>query len=763
MERRLITVQGVVQGVGFRPYVHRLAAANGLRGFVRNEQHGVAIDVEGDRTSVDAFCGSLILEAPPLATIAGVRIERAPPRSYSKFRIAPSDAADASPGAASVPADVATCGRCLAELRDPANRRYRHPFISCTDCGPRLTIVRDTPYDRERTAMAPFTMCAACRTEYDNPDDRRFHAETICCWDCGPEVQAVSRDASVLALRGCHAIAAAVETLRNGGIVAVKALGGYHLACDATNASAVERLRALKCRDAKPFAVMVRDVAGADALCSTSVAERAVLEACERPIVLVPRRDAANLAASVAPGQLTLGVMLPATPVHHLLLDGVARPLVMTSGNRRDEPVAIDEGTALSALGAVADLFLVHDRAIITRCDDSVVLVSAGEVRTVRRARGYAPRSIPIARAATRPILAVGGHLKNTVCVVDGARATMSAHVGDLDTIAARDGWRHAVDCLLRATRTRPAAIAHDLHPDYASTGFALSMASELGIETRIAVQHHHAHVASCLAEHGVREPVIGVAFDGAGLGSDGAIWGGEFLLVHGASFTRCGHLSYVPLPGGDAAARRPWRSAAAHLTAARGAASAPPPGVDAAEWNLVTQLLARPERLPQSSSVGRLFDAVASLLDVAHISRFEGEAAMRLESAATGRAPRRYDVTLLDGAPWTVDVAALIRAIDDDCRHGRSTAESAGAFHRALSDVIVLGCKRVRESAAIATVALSGGVFVNRLLLALATQELTAAGFRVLLHAQVPCNDGGVSLGQACVAARAMEDEQCA
>ena len=763
MERRLIAVEGVVQGMGFRPYVHRLAAANGLRGFVRNQRSGVAIDVEGDRTDVTAFCGALILTPPPLATIAAVRIERAPLRSYNVFRIVPSDSGDSSPGVSAVPADVGTCEKCLAEMRDPTNRRFCHPFITCTDCGPRLTIVRDTPYDRERTAMAPFEMCAACRAEYDNPGDRRFHAETICCWDCGPQLRTVSRDASSPLAHGRQAIAAAIAVLCDGGIVAIKALGGYHLACDATNPAAVERMRTLKGREAKPFAVMVRDATSATALCCISDAERAALESCERPIVLLPRLESAHVAESVAPGQRSLGVMLPATPAHHLLLDGVGRPLVMTSGNRRDEPVAIDEHTALMALGNVADLFLVHDRAITTRCDDSVVQVSAGAVRSVRRARGYAPRAIAMRSAVARPVFAVGGHLKNTVCLIDGARATLSAHVGDLDTVAARDGWRQAADCLLRATRTRPAAIAHDLHPDYASTGFALSMASELGLDTRIAVQHHHAHIASCLAEHGIREPAIGVAFDGAGLGSDGAIWGGEFLLVHGASFSRCGHMSYVSLPGGDAAARRPWRSAAAHLTAARGTTGAPPKGVDAAEWNLVSQLLARPERLPQSSSVGRLFDAVASLSHVAHISRFEGEAAMLLEAAAAGRAPRRYDVALIDGAPWTVDVAALIRAIDDDVRNGRSTAESAGAFHRALSDVIVLGCKRVRDTAGVATVALSGGVFVNRLLLSLAAEELTSAGFRVLLQSQVPCNDGGLSLGQAYVAACALEDELCA
>lgn len=759
MERRLIAVEGVVQGVGFRPYVHRLAAANDLRGSVRNDASGVVIDVEGERGGVVAFCASLTLAPPPLAAITRIDVVTASPRSYEAFSIAASGADAREYGPTLIPADVATCRQCLAELFDPGDRRFRHPFITCTDCGPRFTIVRDTPYDRERTTMSGFPLCADCEREYNNPADRRFHAEAIACCSCGPTLRVMASAAGMESHGGADALESAVSALRDGRIVALKALGGYHLACDATNAAVVGRLRARKGREAKPLAVMVRHAAEAARLCVVAPAERTLLESRMCPIVLLPRRDDAGIADSVAPGQRLLGVMLPSTPLHHLLLAGVDRPLVMTSGNRSDEPVAIDDDVALATLASVADLFLVHDRPIAARSDDSVVRVVAGDTRLVRRSRGYAPQAIRLARPAGPPVLAVGGHLKNTVCLATESHAILSAHIGDLETIEARRAMQDAVGGMLRAARVTPWAIAHDLHPDYASTHVADALVRQLGVERLVAVQHHHAHVAACVVEHGVVGPVIGVVFDGAGLGTDGAIWGGEFLLVDGAAFERCGHLAYTPLPGGDACARRPWRSAAAHL-AACGVDGRRPDGVDALEWSLVQQLLSRSSQQPRTSSVGRLFDAVASILGLRQVSRFEGEAAMAVEVAADPCVAGSYDAPIEGDATWTVDTGAIIRGVVDDQARGRSVAEIAGRFHVALRDLIVAGCMRMRAATGVEKVALTGGVFMNALLLTGASEALSALGFRVLVPRQAPCNDGGLSLGQAYVAARALDEE---
>jgi hydrogenase maturation protein HypF len=763
VERRLIAVEGTVQGVGFRPYVHRLASANKLRGRVRNGGAGVLIDVEGEIEDVDAFCKALTHAPPPLADIFRVRVERATPISYDAFLIADSELVASTPATPLAPPDIATCDACLSELLDPSNRRYGHPFITCTDCGPRFTIIRDTPYDRARTTMAPFAMCADCHREYHDPRDRRFHAEAIACWSCGPTLRASGTGSPEQASAGREAIAAAVAALREGRIVALKALGGFHLACDATNLDAVALLRARKHRIAKPLAVMVRDADAAEALCMVSAPERSLLESPARPVVLIDRRPRSGVADGVAPGQQSLGVMLPSTPLHHLLVRALDRPLVMTSGNRSGEPVVTDELGAVMALGGVADLFLSHDRAIAARCDDSVARVVSGAARTVRRARGYASRSIALAVPATRPVLALGGHLKSTICVATGRQAMVSPHIGDLDSAEARQALRDAVTWTLRAARVAPAVIAHDLHPEYASTRLADELAANLGIGHRVAVQHHHAHVAACVAEHRERGPVIGVAFDGAGLGSDGAIWGGEFMLVSGASFERCGHLAYVPLAGGDAAARRPWRSAYVHL-AASGFDMARPDAVDPVEWRALGHLVSHADHLTPTSSVGRLFDAVASVLGLCHVSRFEGEAAMAVEAAANPLADRGYLAPISGGTTWTVDASAIVRAVADDRRRGRSVSEIAGSFHRALGDVIVAGCERVRDRTGISVVALSGGVFVNGLLLALATAKLTERHFRVLVPRDVPCNDGGLSLGQAYVAGRAIEEDgRCA
>lgn len=758
VERRLIAVEGTVQGVGFRPYVHRLASANKLCGRVRNGGDGVLIDVEGEIGDVDAFCAALIHAPPPLAGISRVRFERATPLAYDGFVIGDSELLGSTPALPLAPPDIATCDACLSELLDPSNRRYGHPFITCTDCGPRFTIIRDTPYDRVRTTMAAFAMCGDCHREYRDPTNRRFHAEAIACWSCGPTLRAAPNASADHAPTGRDAIVAAVAALRKGRIVAVKALGGFHLACDATDLVAVARLRARKRRVAKPLAVMVRDADAADGLCIVSTTERALLESPARPIVLVERRPDASVAASVAPGQRTLGIMLPSTPVHHLLLRALDRPLVMTSGNRSGEPVVTDERVADKALGGVADLFLVHDRAIAAPCDDSVVHVVTGAARTIRRARGYASRSVALALPTMQPVLALGGHLKNTICVATGRQALLSPHIGDLDTPESRQALRDAVTWTARTARIAPTIIAHDLHPEYGSTCIADELAVTLEIGQRVAVQHHHAHVAACVAEHGETGPVIGVAFDGAGLGSDGAIWGGEFMLVNGARFERRGHLAYIPLPGGDAAARRPWRSAYVHLAAA-GFEMAQPDVVSPVEWRALGQMMSH-GNVPRTSSVGRLFDAVASVLGLCQVSRFEGEAAMALEAAADPLADRGYAMPIDGGTTWTVNASSVVRAVADDRRRGISVREVAGSFHRALGDVIVAGCERIRDETDISVVALGGGVFVNALLLSLSTAKLTERGFRVLVPRDVPCNDGGLSLGQAYVAARALEED---
>lgn len=767
LERRLIAVEGIVQGVGFRPYVHRLAAANVLRGFVRNDAGGVFIDVEGESGHVDEFCRLLTLAPPALASIATFRVQSGVPQEYDAFRIAPSTAPNPRGLTSSLPADAATCDACVAELFEPANRRFGHPFITCTECGPRFTIIRETPYDRERTSMARFPLCSDCQREYDDPRDRRFHAESICCPRCGPTLSAFRSTDGDVHVEHQAAIDLAVTTLLTGGIVAIKALGGFHLACDATDELAVRLLRERKLRPTKPFAVMVRDVDAAERLSSLSSLERGALASPARPVVLASRRAGAPIASRVAPSSHTLGVMLPSTPLHHLLLSAVDGPLVMTSGNRGGEPVVIDDAGALAALGDCADVVLTNDRDIVTRCDDSVVRVVRGAMRQVRRSRGYVPHPVRLPFEVRMPVLAVGGHLKNTVCVASGAVAQLSAHVGDLDTAPARVALRSAIEHTLHHVGVSAAVIAHDLHPEYASTRVAHAIAAERGIMQRVPVQHHHAHVAACVAEHGLMCPVIGVVFDGAGLGTDGAIWGGEFLIVDGAQFTRSGHLRYVGLPGGDAAARTPWRSAASHVAragcGANRAAALRPKGISEGDWELVQQLIARPELTPQTSSVGRLFDAVASIVGLCHEASYEGEAAMQLESIAASTVSSRYSVTLSGGSSWTCDPASIISGVVADVARGRAAPDIAAAFHGAMRDLIVLGCERIRENSGLDSVVLSGGVFVNALLAESAYDALVARRFHVHVPRLVPCNDGGLALGQAFVAACALQEDLCA
>lgn len=764
-ERRGIRVLGTVQGVGFRPFVYRLAREHGLTGRVWNTGAGVEIEVEGDASRLDAFADRLRAEAPPSARIDGIEVREEEARGDLVFSVMPSgvSAGELQP----VPPDLATCALCLAECLDPDARRFGYPFTNCTNCGPRFTIIEALPYDRARTTMGGFELCDDCLAEYRTPADRRFHAEPIACAACGPTL--VFREGERTTTDG--AIRAAVATLRAGRIVAIKGLGGFQLACAAGGETAVLRLRERKHREAKPFAIMVPDLASARAICDVSDAEASTLSGPRAPIVLLGLRDPPahelGVASGVAPGLKTLGVMLPPTPLHHLLLRAFAGPLVMTSGNLTDEPIAGGNDEAMRRLGGIADAFLLHDREIASRYDDSVVRIDDGQVDVVRRARGYAPEPIRFPKVAPAPILAAGPQLKNTFCLVRGDRAFVSQHIGDLDDALTQAHYHDTLERYRRIFAIEPEMVAHDLHPDCTATRFACSLE---GVTT-VGVQHHHAHVVSCMAEHGVTEPVIGVAFDGSGYGADGAVWGGELLVADWRGFRRAAHLAYLPLPGGDAAAREPWRmalAALAHTFGEEGAdiASSLLMRIPRGRAGPVFEMARRGVHAPPTSSAGRLFDAVAALIGVRDLNGYEGQAAVELETRVDPSEAFAYPLPLLiseeadpgasgDTAIW--DSSALIRAVVGDLRRGADVGTIAARFHNSLSAAIVEGCRWLRETDGLDVVVLSGGCFQNRRLLTSSRTALGRAGFRVLGHHRVPCNDGGVSLGQAAVALATM------
>jgi hydrogenase maturation protein HypF len=688
-----------------------------------NDGTGVVVEAEGAAGELDALGVALRAEAPPLARVESVQERQLPARGTRHFAVA---ASANRAGAALVPADVATCDDCLRELFDPLDRRHRYPFINCASCGPRFTIVRRGPYDRSNTTMADFEMCPDCRREYEDPGDRRFHAEPIACPACGPRL--------TMPLEG------AVGLLRGGAVLAVKGLGGYHLACDAANERAVARLRARKLRDQKPFAMLAADPA---ALCHVDAAEDGLLRSRERPIVLLRRRAGAKVAESVAPGSPWLGVLLPYTPLHHLLLAEFGGPLVLTSGNRSDEPIAFEDDDARRRLDGVADAFLGHDRPIHRRCEDSVVRARF----PVRRSRGFAPDSLPLPRRVPRPLVGVGAELKSTFCVARGAVAHLSPHLGDLSTAAAYRSFRADLELYLQMLAVEPGAIAHDLHPDYLSTRWAEEQDAPL-----VGVQHHHAHAAACLAEHGRYGPTLALVFDGTGYGPDGSIWGGELLRCDLESFERVAHLEPVALPGGAAAIREPWRTAAAYLELA----GRPVPKRGAfARWPQVRQTLG--VNAPRSSGMGRLFDAVAALLGVCEEATYEGQPAIELEQLAGATAAAPYPCRLSAGV---VHGADLVAAAHDDLAAGRPRAEIAAAFHEGVAALAAGACA---EAASPAEVVLSGGSFQNLRLLASVRRRLEALGFEVLEHRRVPPNDGGISYGQVAVAAARLERAPCA
>jgi hydrogenase maturation protein HypF len=751
VERRRVRVTGTVQGVGFRPHVYRLATGLGLAGEVANGTGGVALEVEGPPAALDAFEAALRQQPPPLARIERIGVEVVPVRGTSGFRIVASD--DAGDVEVPVSVDVGPCAACLAELADPGDRRYRHPFVNCTDCGPRYTITRRVPYDRPVTTMAGFAMCADCRREYEDPGDRRFHAQPVCCPACGPTLELVDRDGTPT-VRGDEALRRAVAMLDHGAIVAVKGVGGYHLAVDAADETAVAELRRRKARDDKPFAVLVADVATARELVVLDGATEAELASPRRPIVLARRRRQAPVAAGVAPGMPELGLMLPPSPLHHLLAGDLGRPLVLTSGNLSDEPIAHLDDDAVRRLGPLVDALLRHDRPVHVRCDDAVVRAEVdGAPQPVRRSRGYAPEPIALPRAATTPVLAVGAELKSTVAVATGASVVLSHHLGDLEHAATHHAFHQAVEHLLHLRDVRPGVVAHDLHPEYLSTKFAL----DLDLPS-LGVQHHHAHVASCLAEHGEVGPVVGVAYDGLGWGTDGTAWGGELLVADLDGFERVGHLVPVGLPGGAAAVREPWRMAVSWAVAALEDLDPVAEVLGALDprWREVSWLATAPRTLV-TTSAGRLFDAIAALVVKRRVATYEGQAAIELEALARRVPPaeaRPLPVEVVRGADgWRLDPRPTLRSLLTG--RAEDPAALAAGFHAGLAAATVEAVLGVAHDRGLGTAALSGGVFQNARLTELVARGLRAAGLEVLIHRRVPPNDGGISLGQAAVAAR--------
>ena len=739
-----LRVEGTVQGVGFRPHVHRLARELSLAGWVRNDSRGVVAEVEGDARAIEAFVTRIAGDAPPLARVERVSVVDTATTGECGFAIASSDAGGAAD--ALVAPDAATCEHCLRELADPGDRRYRYPFVNCTNCGPRYTIVRGVPYDRPLTTMAAFRMCAACQAEYDDPGDRRFHAQPNACPDCGPRARLVDAGGNEVPAAG-DAVAATADALRRGAIVAVKGLGGYHLACLAADAAVVRRLRARKRREDRPFALLVSGLEAARELVELSAAAEAVLAGPERPIVLAPRRPRAAVAPGVAPGHAELGVMLPYTPLHQLLAADAGAPLVLTSGNVSDEPIAYRDDDARERLGAIADLFLVHDRPIHTRVDDSV----ARPGMILRRSRGHVPRALALPVPARRHVLACGAELKSTFCLARGDRAWVSHHVGDLKNLETLASYGEGVELLQRLFAVQPEVVAHDGHPDYLSTRFALG---RQGVRT-VAVQHHHAHLAACLAEHGERGPAVGAIFDGAGLGPDGTVWGGELLVGDLGSCARVGHLWPVRLPGGDRAAREPWRMACAWLSEARGGPAEPPAAlagrVDARAWRAVCELVRTGLGSPVTTSAGRLFDAVAALCGLRTEVTYEGQAAIALEAACDPAERGAYELPADSGV---LDARPLVLAVARDVEAGAVAGVVAARFHHALADGTATACVRAAQEVGIGTAVLSGGVFQNRRLLDRTTAGLRSAGLRVLVPQRLPANDGGIAYGQAAIAA---------
>jgi hydrogenase maturation protein HypF len=766
LRRERHEVRGVVQGVGFRPFVYRLALEENLAGFIGNDTGGVTIEVEGPAERVEAFRRRLEAEAPPLARIDSIVVRETPPRREKEFRIIVSEASgQVSTG---IPADAATCAECLRELLDPNDRRYRYPFLNCTNCGPRYTITRRIPYDRPQTSMARFTMCAACQAEYDDPANRRFHAQPNACPVCGPRVWLVAPDGTEIP--SVDPVTAAIDRLMAGEIMAIKGIGGFHLAVDATNEFAVMRLRDRKHRYGKPLAVMARDLEAARELCVITPQEEELLLTVARPIVLALKRTGCGIAPSVAPGIPWLGVFLPYAPLQHLLFaDSRVRALVMTSANLSEEPIAIDNDEALARLRHIADAFLMHDREILQRCDDSVMALVDASPQLIRRARGFVPLGVPLPFDSP-PLLAVGGHLKNVFTLARGRFAYQSQHLGDLENLTGLDFFREALEHLMHTFEIEPVAVVHDLHPGYLSTSWAKEWAAERNLPL-IAVQHHHAHIAACMAEHGIEGPAIGLSLDGTGYGTDGRIWGGEVLIAQldgpdPCHFDRFAHLDYVSMPGGEAAIREPWRMALGALHAAGLDVESPEVisllGAKPREVRVLKRMIERELNTPLTSSCGRLFDAVAAVVLGRGVVDYEAQAAIALEGCAVHEddemSRSEYALELWDGGepgrPNVIRTNRMWKALLSDLRCGEDPSRIAARFHAGVAEGFINAAANARIESGINCVALSGGCMHNRRLARLLHAGLEEEGFQVFEHRNVSPGDGGLSYGQAAVAA---------
>ncbi len=752
-----LSVTGVVQGVGFRPFVHRLAMEHGLGGWVRNEAGEVQIEIEGPSREVRAFLQDLVAKAPPLARIDSLDVTPAEPAFAPEFRIVQS--VDQPDRRQPVSPDVALCAACEAELFRSDDRRYRYPFITCTDCGPRFTVIESMPYDRERTSMRVFRQCDECLREYRTPLDRRYHSESNSCPECGPRVWLEPAAGAGATAESAQALERAAAELEAGRIVAIRGLGGFHLAVDATSDEAVGRLRQRKLREAKPLAVMVRTLEDARRLGEVGPVEEMLLTSRERPIVLLRTLTDADLAPSVAPGLDTVGVMTAYTPLHQLLLDLVRRPLVMTSGNLSEEPIATGNEEALERLGEIADTFLLHDREIVARYDDSVVRIADGAPLFLRRARGYAPLPVELPLETPRPLVAVGPHLKNTFALAHGRTAYVSQHVGDLENLETLEHFQASLAAFKRLFRIEPEVAVRDMHPGYLST----RVAAELGLEETLVVQHHHAHAAAVAAEYGVTDPVIGVSYDGTGYGDDGAVWGAEILVADLSGYERRCQLRYVPLPGGDLAVRRPWRVALGYLSLEPGAEAAFARAfaeVEIAERSLAEQQIERRLNAPLASSMGRLFDAAAAVLGTRRVAYYEGQAAMELEAlAGRGRAkPLPFPVVDTADGKCLFDPLPLLVALGERCAAGDDVSDLAARFHESVARATGVAVQRLAEATGLSTVTLGGGVFQNARLLAAVRALLEESRFRVLVPRRLSPNDGAISYGQAAVAATLMQ-----
>ena len=765
LKRVQITATGVVQGVGFRPYIYNLAARLSLSGFVQNDSKGIFIDVEGPDSSIDEFLACILASPPPPAIIEDLYHTALPLKGYRDFFI--EESVTTEDKEALVSADIAICHDCIRELFNPHDRRYRYPFINCVQCGPRFTIVKDIPYDRINTTMSDFRMCRDCSSEYHNPNCRRFHAQPNACQVCGPQLMLLNSEG--FAVHSQDVISTVCELFRAGQIVALKGLGGYHLACDAMNDDAVSRLRKRKYREDKPFAVMMDTIETVKRFCDVHAKEETLLLSSQRPIVLLKKKADCVISHNTAPANQYLGVMLPYTPLHHLILKESGLSLIMTSGNVSDEPIAYKDTETLERLKGIADYFLVHNRDIFTRCDDSVVKVVEDKEMIIRRSRGYAPFPIRLQYSFLKSILGCGAFLKNTYCLARGNHAFLSHHIGDLENIETMSSYETAIEHYKRLFSIEPEVIAHDLHPEYLSTKYALAQRDDM---FKIGVQHHYAHIVSCMAENGIAHKVIGVAFDGLGYGDDGNFWGGEFFIADTAEYERAGHLDYVPMPGGEQAIKEPWRMAVSYLHHTFGddtSVNIMTPILrfseeekhipDRSKVKVILQMLSQHINCPLTSSMGRLFDGVASLLGVRHSVNYEGQAAIRLESIADEYETASYpfEINAAVGArrcvPFIIQWQPVIKRIVEDIQSMVANPIISARFHNSIVEMVVQACIIIRDGKGLHDVVLSGGVFQNAYLLRRLFRKLSTQGFKVYSHKKVPCNDGGISLGQAVIA----------